>query len=44
MLNCISNDGNKVTVKSIFDSPSVERNKLLIYDDDPAKEAVIKTA
>ena len=44
MLNCLRSNGTKVVVKNLFDSPFVERNKLLIYDDDPVKEAVMKNA
>lgn len=48
MLNCIStNNGSKVVVKSLLDSStgfSQPRNKLVIYDDDPHKEAALREA
>ena len=47
MLNCIQTSGSKVMVKSLFDtssSPFMGNSKLLIKDDDPTKEAVMKQA
>ena len=50
MLNCIQKDPNaapgtnKITVKTLFDHGNNNRNKLLIYDDDPRIAAVMEQA
>jgi hypothetical protein len=49
MLNCVHKDPsatntNKITVKTLFDHGHNERNKLLIYDDDPRITAVMEQA
>jgi hypothetical protein len=50
MLNCIQKDpsaapgSNKMTVKTLFDHGSNNRNRMVIYDDDPRIEAVMKQA
>jgi hypothetical protein len=46
MLNCIQTNGSKIVVKSLFDHSTIqqERNKLVIYDDDPGKQAAMKDA
>ncbi len=49
MLNCVQKDpnapnSNKITVKTLFDHGHNERNKLLIYDDDPRIAAVMEQA
>ena len=50
MLNCVQKDPNaapgtnKITVKTLFDHGHTNRNKLLIYDDDPRITAVMEQA
>lgn len=49
MLNCLdASSNNKVMVKSHLDtgalSSATYRNKLVIYDDDPKKDAAIEEA
>ena len=49
MLNCVQKDhnatnSNKITVKTLFDHGSNDRNKLLIYDDDPRIAVVMEQA
>ncbi|CDW83282.1 UNKNOWN [Stylonychia lemnae] len=47
MLNCLQNTGTKLVVQSLLDTTSPfknPRNKLLIYDDHPQKEAAMKQA
>lgn len=49
MLNCVQKDpsapnSNKITVKTLFDHGHNDRNKLLIYDDDPRIAAVMEQA
>lgn len=38
------NGAAKVTVKTMFDHGHTKRNKMVIYDDDPRIEAVMKAA
>jgi len=48
MINCIQKDPNappgtnKMTVKTMFDHGHNNRNKLLIYDDDPRIAVVME--
>ena len=45
MINCFESNGSKIQVKSLFDpTPQPQRNKLLIYDDDPHKHATMTLA
>jgi len=37
-------DGSKAPVKTLFDHGHNKRNRLVIYDDDPRKEVVMKAA
>lgn len=51
MINCIEKDTSsaasgtgKITVKTLFDHGTNNRNRMLIYDDDPRIEAVMQQA